>query len=100
MPLSANLLLAAAALCCFATVFAFPMEGTTKDNQCRCLTTTDTVMNPRSFQRIEIIPVGPSCRHTEIIITLKNTNKVVCVDPEAVWVQQFINRVIRKGQKK
>ncbi|XP_053336627.1 interleukin-8-like [Clarias gariepinus] len=97
MPLSANLLLAAAALCCFATVFAFPMEEITEDDQCRCLVTTDTYINPRLYQRIEIIPVGPSCRHTEIIITLKNTNKVVCVDPEALWVQQFLNRVIRKG---
>ncbi|KAM9446723.1 alveolar macrophage chemotactic factor-like isoform 3-T3 [Clarias gariepinus] len=100
MPLSANLLLAAAALCCFATVFAFPTEGITEDDQCRCLVTTDTVMNPRNFQRIEIIPFGSSCRTTEIIITLKNTNKVVCLDPEAVWVQQFINRVVKKKNMK
>ncbi|KAF5905596.1 C-X-C motif chemokine 13, partial [Clarias magur] len=94
MPLSANLLLVATALCCFATVFALPMPGMNRDNQCRCLTTTDTYMNPRSFKKIEIIPVGPSCRNIEIIITLKDRNKVVCVNPKAAWVQQIISKVM------
>ncbi|XP_017307333.1 alveolar macrophage chemotactic factor [Ictalurus punctatus] len=101
MPLRANLLLAVTALCCFATVFAFPMEGFTMDHQCHCLSTTNDYINSRWFQRIEILPAGSHCRKIEIIITLKD-KKTVCVDPEANWVQKLINKVIqsrKRGQK-
>ncbi|KAF4074359.1 hypothetical protein AMELA_G00238520 [Ameiurus melas] len=95
MPRRAKLLLAVTALCCFATVFAFPMEGFTMDHQCRCLSTTNSYINSRWFQRIEILPAGPHCRNIEIIITLKD-KKTVCVDPEADWVQKLINKVIKR----
>ncbi|KAB5528582.1 hypothetical protein PHYPO_G00141880 [Pangasianodon hypophthalmus] len=99
MPLSAHLLLAVTALCCVATMFAFPLEGFTRGHQCRCLSTTDTYMNPRWFQTIEIVPAGPHCRSSEVIITLKD-KKTVCVEPEAGWVQRIISKVIKSKDSK
>ncbi|KAK2845532.1 hypothetical protein Q7C36_010386 [Tachysurus vachellii] len=98
MPLRAHcsLLLAVIALCCFATVFAFPMDGFAPDNQCRCLHTTNERLNVRMFQRIEIVPAGPNCRNTEVIITMKQ-KRVVCVDPDADWVQRFIAKVVKRN---
>ncbi|XP_060762626.1 interleukin-8 [Neoarius graeffei] len=95
MQLSAHLLLAVTALCCFASIFALPMEGAVMDHDCRCLNTVSSQINSQRFQRIEILPPGSHCRNTEIIITLKD-KKLVCVDPEANWVQKIINKFMKR----
>lgn len=46
---------------------AFPMDGFATNNKCRCVTTTSSIIPPRFFQRIEILPQGAHCRRTEIV---------------------------------
>ncbi|XP_055055853.2 C-X-C motif chemokine 10 [Misgurnus anguillicaudatus] len=94
MLLRTNLLLAAIALCCITTLPAFPMDGFDTNNKCRCLTTTTSIVPPRLFQRIEILPQGAHCRKTEIVITKKD-NSTVCVNPEAKWINNVLSRVMR-----
>ncbi|KAL7836549.1 hypothetical protein AOLI_G00278330 [Acnodon oligacanthus] len=65
--LSARLLLAATALCCFATTFAISIDGFATGHKCRCLTTTSKVIPTQVFWRIEILPPGPNCGNTEIL---------------------------------
>ncbi|XP_072521029.1 growth-regulated alpha protein-like [Salminus brasiliensis] len=98
MRLCARLLLVATALCCFSTLFAFPMEGFGSDHYCRCLQTTASRIFPRHFQRIEIFPPAANCRNTEVLITLKNNNKV-CLDPEELWVQKIIKKLQNRSTK-
>ncbi|KAL7836541.1 hypothetical protein AOLI_G00278250 [Acnodon oligacanthus] len=90
--LSARLLLAATALCCFATTFAISMDGFANGHKCRCLTTTSKVIPTQLFRRIEILPPGPNCGNTEILVTMKNKN-VVCVSPEAEWFNDVIIKI-------
>ncbi|TSN86076.1 39S ribosomal protein L1, mitochondrial [Bagarius yarrelli] len=101
MPSSAHcsLLLAVTALCYFGVMVAFPMEGIIMDNHCRCLSTIDSRISTRLFHRMEIVPAGPHCRNSEIIITLKD-KKVVCVEPEADWIQKLIYKILKKPAKK
>ncbi|XP_067294537.1 alveolar macrophage chemotactic factor [Pseudorasbora parva] len=94
MSLHSYLLLAAAAVCCFTVLNAFPMDGFATNNKCQCLTTTSTIIPPRLFQRIEILPAGAHCRKIEILIT-KNDNKTVCINPEAKWINNIISKVMR-----
>ncbi|XP_043095059.1 growth-regulated alpha protein [Puntigrus tetrazona] len=88
------LLLAATAACCFTTLCALPMEGF-GSNKCQCVTTTSSVVSAQSFQRIEIVPPGANCRKTEILITKKN-NHTVCIDPEALWINKLIVKIMKR----
>uniref|UniRef100_W5M671 C-X-C motif chemokine 13-like n=1 Tax=Lepisosteus oculatus TaxID=7918 RepID=W5M671_LEPOC len=92
MTQKASLLLATLAICCIATSYALPMEGIISDLKCRCVRYTSAYINPRNFRHIEIIPQGARCRRTEIIVTLRNNN-IVCVDPQAQWINQLISNV-------
>ncbi|XP_067261808.1 interleukin-8 [Chanodichthys erythropterus] len=94
MALHSYLLLAAAAVYCFTTLDAIPMDGFATNNMCQCLTTSSSVIPPRLFQRIEILPPGAHCRKTEILITKKD-NKTVCINPDARWINNFISKVMR-----
>lgn len=47
-------------------LLALPMEGF-GSNKCQCVTTTSSIIPPRVFLRIEIIPPGAHCRKTEIL---------------------------------
>ncbi|XP_037387809.1 alveolar macrophage chemotactic factor isoform X1 [Pygocentrus nattereri] len=99
MMLSARLLLAATALCCFATTFAISMDGFATGHKCRCLTTTSEVIPTRLFRRIEILAPGPHCGNIEILVTLKSNN-VVCVSPDEKWIIELIARISRNRQQK
>ncbi|KAL7839600.1 hypothetical protein SRHO_G00262580 [Serrasalmus rhombeus] len=94
MMLSARLLLAATGLCCFATTFAISMECFATGDKCRCLTTTSEVIPTRLLRRIKILPPGPHCGNTEILVTMKSNN-VVCVSPKAKWIKDIITRILR-----
>ncbi|KAK3538781.1 hypothetical protein QTP86_015906, partial [Hemibagrus guttatus] len=65
------------------------------EERCSCLKKTVNRINTRLFQRMEIVPAGPHCLKTEIIITLKDRS-VVCVEPEAGWIQKVIANAIQR----
>ncbi|XP_072521420.1 alveolar macrophage chemotactic factor-like [Salminus brasiliensis] len=94
MPLTDRLLLVATAVCCFSTLFAFPVECTI-DHNCRCLTTTTSYISPRHIRRIQIFPPAAHCHNIKFLITLKNNN-TVCVDHEA----KHFNRIIKAVQNR
>ncbi|XP_056602632.1 C-X-C motif chemokine 13 [Triplophysa dalaica] len=98
MTLRTNLLLAATAVCCFTALLAFPMDGFATNNKCRCITTTKSVIPPRLFKRIEILPQGANCREIEIVITKKN-NQVVCIDPRATWIKNVLPKLMKSHRK-
>ncbi|XP_036454763.1 interleukin-8 [Colossoma macropomum] len=98
MMLSARLLLAATALCCFATTLATSMDGFATGHKCRCLITTSRQIPTRLFKRIEILPPGPNCGNIEILITTKD-NRVLCVSPDAPWINNVIDRISQKRKR-
>ncbi|XP_063166355.1 C-X-C motif chemokine 13 [Candoia aspera] len=56
---------------------------------CKCARVRSTFIRPSKYARVEIFPSGVACKRMEIIITLKNKDKV-CVDPRAKWVNNLM----------
>uniref|UniRef100_A0A3Q4MWP1 C-X-C motif chemokine 10-like n=1 Tax=Neolamprologus brichardi TaxID=32507 RepID=A0A3Q4MWP1_NEOBR len=71
------LLVALTFCCCFAL------------NTCRCRRTVANPIPPRAVKKIEVTPASGHCPRTEIIVTVRNGNKI-CVDPEAKWFPVFV----------
>ncbi|XP_032879700.1 C-X-C motif chemokine 9-like isoform X3 [Amblyraja radiata] len=75
-------------LLCAITTQGIPILGL--QGRCRCIRTTSVFIRPKLIQRLVYIPPRSQCETAEIIITLKN-RKRVCVNPDAKWLQAFIN---------
>ncbi|KAI1900364.1 hypothetical protein AGOR_G00049200 [Albula goreensis] len=100
MTLGPHFLFTALAVSCFATLYAFPMDGFDLGLKCRCLKSSSQFIPPRQMKRVEIFPADARCRQPEIIIT-RTDNKVLCVDPNAPWISKVIASVMnrKKGNR-
>ncbi|KAK1140866.1 C-X-C motif chemokine 13-like isoform X2 [Acipenser oxyrinchus oxyrinchus] len=93
MTIKMRLFLLALSACYISAVYAgLPFSN---DPKCRCVTQTSAKMNPKTFDHIEMIPRGARCGKVEIIVTLKNKH-IVCVNPEAMWIQHVIKTLIQR----
>ncbi|XP_055521912.1 interleukin-8-like [Leucoraja erinacea] len=82
-------------LLCAVTAQGIPSLGL--QGRCNCIRTTSAFIHPMLIRSLKYIPGGSHCENTEIIITLRHKRKV-CVNPDAKWVQAFINA--NKGARK
>ncbi|NP_001134571.1 C-X-C motif chemokine 13 precursor [Salmo salar] len=82
-------LLVVLTLCCFAALHAFPMGGFAPRRTCRCIRTSSAFISPMRFHKLEILPAGSHCSRIEIIVTKKDKT-IVCVNPEARWINKVI----------
>uniref|UniRef100_A0A2K5SDZ9 C-X-C motif chemokine ligand 13 n=1 Tax=Cebus imitator TaxID=2715852 RepID=A0A2K5SDZ9_CEBIM len=62
-----------------------PVQG---ENFHLCFTTS-AVIPPNLIDRIQILPRGHGCPRKEIIIWKKNKS-VVCLNPQAKWIQKIM----------
>ncbi|XP_053311697.1 interleukin-8-like [Spea bombifrons] len=69
-----------------------------QNGKCKCLKKTADLIHPRTYEKIEIFLPNRKCPNVEFLITLKN-GSTVCVDTEALWVQQLIKALNRKKQE-
>ncbi|XP_033862174.1 alveolar macrophage chemotactic factor-like isoform X1 [Acipenser ruthenus] len=94
MTIKMRLFLLALSACYISAVYAAGLPFS-NDPKCRCITQTSAKINPKTFDRIEMIPRGARCGKVEIIVTLKNKH-IVCVNPEAKWIQHVIKGLIQR----
>ncbi|XP_006025782.1 interleukin-8-like [Alligator sinensis] len=94
-PPTAILLLALLVIC--HSVNAGILETNTR-LACKCIMIRSQYIHPKVYQSVEIFPPGSACRRTEVIITLKNGNKV-CVDPEIRWVKKTLKALFEAKEK-
>ncbi|XP_030420298.1 C-X-C motif chemokine 13-like [Gopherus evgoodei] len=73
-----------------------PMESLLTNQRCRCRKQTSDVISASKIRFIEVIPQGIQCRRKEIILTLKNTQKV-CVYPNAPWIQLLLRKLTQSN---
>uniref|UniRef100_A0A4W5PTX9 Chemokine interleukin-8-like domain-containing protein n=1 Tax=Hucho hucho TaxID=62062 RepID=A0A4W5PTX9_9TELE len=92
MPFKPHYLLVVLTLCCFAVLHALPMGGFAPRLKCRCIRTSSAFISPVWFHKMEILPPGAHCSRIEIIITKKDKT-IVCVNPEARWINKVIDRL-------
>ncbi|XP_062901125.1 interleukin-8-like [Mobula hypostoma] len=64
--------------------------------RCQCINTNSKFIHPKQMENIEIIPSGPHCAKTEIIVILKNGSSV-CLNPEAHWVKKIIQMITKSS---
>ncbi|XP_032079521.1 C-X-C motif chemokine 13 [Thamnophis elegans] len=57
---------------------------------CKCARVTSTFIRPARYARVEIFPAGIACKKLEIILTLKNKQKI-CLDSKAKWVNNLLS---------
>uniref|UniRef100_A0A8C6L4E6 Chemokine interleukin-8-like domain-containing protein n=1 Tax=Nothobranchius furzeri TaxID=105023 RepID=A0A8C6L4E6_NOTFU len=62
---------------------------------CRCIETESRRIGPR-IAKFELISANSHCERLEIIATLKQSGKEVCLNPEAPWVRKLIENMIPK----
>ncbi|XP_031750952.1 C-X-C motif chemokine 13 [Xenopus tropicalis] len=78
-------------------ISGFPWESLMVGRKCRCL--KQTKKRPSSIYRIQVFPESYKCRTQEVLVFLKN-KQIVCVDPEARWIQVLIfNSQKERGEK-
>ncbi|XP_037388835.1 interleukin-8-like [Pygocentrus nattereri] len=79
-------------VCLLLTVFPLT-EGLGVDPRCRC-SGTESKRIGRLIESVELFPPNLHCKETEIIATLKNTGKEICLDTTAPWVKKVIEKIM------
>ncbi|KAL4680014.1 hypothetical protein H8957_007396 [Semnopithecus entellus] len=64
--------------------------------RCRCVQESSVFIPRRFIDRIQISPRGNGCPRKEIIVWKKNKS-VVCVDPQAQWIQRIMETLRKKS---
>ncbi|XP_037388834.1 interleukin-8-like [Pygocentrus nattereri] len=80
-------------VCLLLTVFPLTEGMGPPDLECRCKTFESKRIG-RLIESVELFPPNPHCKETEIIATLKNTGKEICLDATAPWVMKVIEKIM------
>ncbi|KAM6176365.1 C-X-C motif chemokine 10-like [Erethizon dorsatum] len=65
--------------------------------RCTCIETSTQSVNPRSFEKLEIIPASQSCPRVEIIATMKKNGEKRCLNPESKAIKNLL-KAVKKGK--
>ncbi|XP_053450742.1 C-X-C motif chemokine 10 [Nycticebus coucang] len=68
--------------------------------RCVCITISNRSVNPRSLEKLEIIPASHFCPHVEIIATVKKTKEKRCLNPESKAVKNLLKAVSKDRSKR
>ncbi|KAL4601543.1 interleukin-8-like [Arapaima gigas] len=71
------------------------MTGIGMEPRCRCIKTESRRIG-KHIQKVELFPPSPQCDDTEIIATLKGKGREICLDPNAPWVKNVIEKILAK----
>nr|XP_033818385.1 growth-regulated alpha protein-like [Geotrypetes seraphini] len=72
-----------------------PSQGATlrTELRCKCVQTYPEFIPIKQIANVELIPEGPHCPTVDVIANLKS-GSLVCLNPEAKWVQIIINKIL------
>ncbi|XP_003790118.1 C-X-C motif chemokine 10 [Otolemur garnettii] len=68
--------------------------------RCVCITIRNQPVNPRSLEKLEIIPASQFCPHVEIIATVKKTKERRCLNPESKAVKNLLKAFSKERSKR
>ncbi|XP_019576051.1 C-X-C motif chemokine 10 [Rhinolophus sinicus] len=71
-----------------------------RSTRCLCITRSDKPVNPRSLEKLEVIPRSPSCPHVEIIVTMKKGKKQKCLNPESKTTENLLKALSKERSKR
>ncbi|XP_006754616.1 PREDICTED: C-X-C motif chemokine 10 [Myotis davidii] len=74
-----------------------PLNRTTR---CSCIKISNQPVNPRSLEKLEMIPASPSCPRVEIIATMKKNGEKICLNPESKIIKNILKAINKKRSKR
>ncbi|KAI4572284.1 hypothetical protein MJT46_005352 [Ovis ammon polii x Ovis aries] len=84
-----------AVILCAAIVQGIPLSRNTR---CTCIEISNGSVNPRSLEKLELIPASQSCPRVEIIATMKRNGEKRCLNPESKTIKNLL-KAINKQRK-
>ncbi|XP_045853208.1 C-X-C motif chemokine 10 [Meles meles] len=73
-----------------------PLSRTTR---CTCISISDGSINPRSLEKLEVIPASQSCPRVEIIATLKKNGEKRCLNPASKKIKILLKAISKERSK-
>ncbi|XP_022361918.1 C-X-C motif chemokine 10 [Lutra lutra] len=73
-----------------------PFSRTTR---CTCIKISDGSINPRSLEKLEVIPASQSCPRVEIIATLKKNGEKRCLNPASKKIKILLKAISKERSK-
>ncbi|XP_061047478.1 C-X-C motif chemokine 10 [Eubalaena glacialis] len=74
-----------------------PLSRTTR---CTCIKISDRPVNPRSLEKLEVIPASQSCPRVEIIATMKKDGEKRCLNPESKTIKNLLKAISKKRSRR
>ncbi|NP_001008691.1 C-X-C motif chemokine 10 precursor [Sus scrofa] len=68
--------------------------------RCTCIKISDRPVNPRSLEKLEMIPASQSCPHVEIIATMKKNGEKRCLNPESKTIKNLLKAISKERSKR
>ncbi|XP_006871666.1 PREDICTED: c-X-C motif chemokine 10 [Chrysochloris asiatica] len=80
----------------FLTLYGTQGVILSKITRCSCIDVYNQPVNPRSLEKLEMIPAGFACPNVEIIATMKKTKEKRCLNPESENVKKILEAISKK----
>ncbi|XP_057585143.1 C-X-C motif chemokine 10 [Hippopotamus amphibius kiboko] len=74
-----------------------PLSRTTR---CACIKISDRPVNPKSLEKLEVIPASQSCPRVEIIATMKKNGEKRCLNPESKTIKNLLKAINKERSKR
>ncbi|XP_041109146.1 C-X-C motif chemokine 10-like [Polyodon spathula] len=66
------------------------------NTRCICIDAGKNSIHTNQIEKLEVFPMSPKCDRIEIVVTLKETNKKLCLNPDSKQVKRILGRMIWK----
>ncbi|XP_051547344.1 C-X-C motif chemokine 11-1-like [Myxocyprinus asiaticus] len=83
----------------FLTIFAVKGQPGFGSQRCLCQGRSVKMVQPKLIEKVVIHPVSPSCRHLEVVVTLKNITGLRCLNPKSLFVKNIIEMIAKKEEE-
>uniref|UniRef100_A0A673VGL9 C-X-C motif chemokine n=1 Tax=Suricata suricatta TaxID=37032 RepID=A0A673VGL9_SURSU len=68
--------------------------------RCTCIKISDRSINPRSLEKLEVIPASQSCPRVEIIATMKKNGEKRCLNPDSKTIKNLVKAISKERSKR
>ncbi|XP_055967230.1 C-X-C motif chemokine 10 [Sorex fumeus] len=71
-----------------------------KTIRCMCIKMSNQTVNPRSLEKLEVIPASQFCPQVEIIAVMKRNGEKRCLDPESKNIKKLLKELRKRRSKR
>ncbi|XP_040093035.1 C-X-C motif chemokine 10 [Oryx dammah] len=68
--------------------------------RCTCIEISNGSVNPRSLEKLELIPASQSCPRVEIIATMKRNGEKRCLNPQSKTIKNLLKAINKQRTKR